>query len=105
MVSISNIQELSNRIARQYQPQKIVLFGSYSEGTANPDSDVDLLVIMSFEGKGFWKSLEILNWLNPPFSVDLLVRRPDDTQRRYQQGDPLVRQAMDQGKVLYERGD
>jgi hypothetical protein len=58
----------------------------------------------TFEGKGFWKSLEILNWLNPPFSVDLLVRRPDDTERRYRQGDPLVREAIDCGKVLYERG-
>ena len=105
MVSISNIQELSNRIARRFNPQKIVLFGSYAQGTAAPNSDVDLLVIMPFEGKGFWKSLEILNWLNPPFSVDLLVRRPDDTARRYQQRDPLVREALDEGKVLYERGD
>ncbi len=104
MVSISHIQDLSNRIVGRFNPQKIVLFGSYAQGGANPDSDVDLLVIMPFEGKGFWKSLEILNWLNPPFSVDLLVRRPDDTERRYRQGDPLVREAIDCGKVLYERG-
>ncbi len=50
-----------------------------------------------------WKSLEIINRVNPPFAVDLLARRPDDTQRRYAQGDPLIREALDQGRVLYER--
>jgi len=41
--------------------------------------------------------------VNPPFAVDLLARWPDDTQRRYAQGDPLFREALDQGRVLYER--
>jgi len=67
MVSLTNIQTLASKIARQFRPQKIILFGSYAEGKAGPDSDVDLLVIMPFEGKGFWKSLEILNALNPAF--------------------------------------
>jgi hypothetical protein len=35
--------------------------------------------------------------------VDLLARRPDDTQRGYAQGDPLIREALDQGRVLYVR--
>lgn len=102
MVSLATIQTLAAKIAGQFRPQKIILFGSYAEGTAGPDSDVDLLVIMPFEGKGFWKSLEILNALNPAFPVDLLVRRPEDTARRYEQGDPLIRQAFDNGKILYE---
>jgi hypothetical protein len=50
----------------------------------------------------FWKSLEILNWLNPDFPVDLLVRCPEDAARRYELGDPLIRDALDKGKVLYE---
>lgn len=102
MVTLANIQTLASEIVGQFRPQKIILFGSYAEGTAGPDSDVDLLVIMPFEGKGFWKSLEILNALNPAFPVDLLVRRPEDTARRYEQGDPLIRQAVDNGKILYE---
>ena len=35
--------------------------------------------------------------------VDLLARRPEDTARRYEEGDPLIREALDRGKVLYER--
>jgi len=103
MVDEQSIRELCARIVKEFQPDKIILFGSYAEGQAGPDSDVDLLVILPFEGKNLWKSLEILNRTNPGFPIDLLARRPDDTDRRYREGDPLIRAALDRGKVLYER--
>jgi len=132
MVAMNDIQAVLDCIAEAYDPDCVVLFGSHARGTATNDSDVDLLVILPFEGKPFWKSLEITNRVNPPFAVDLLVilpfegkpfwksleitnrvnppfpvdllaRRPDDTQRRYAQGDPLIREALDRGRVLYER--
>ena len=103
MTQLETIQDLSQRIAREFQPDRIILFGSYAYGTPRPDSDVDLLVIMPFDGKGFRKSLEILNRMDPSFDVDLIARRPDDTARRYAEGDPLIREALDHGKVLYER--
>ena len=103
MVAMNDIQAVVNRIAQAFDPERVVLFGSHARGTATNDSDVDLLVILSFEGKPFWKSLEITNYVNPAFAIDLLARRPDDTQRRYAQGDPLIREALDQGRILYER--
>ncbi len=103
MIDQKKIAELSGRIAREFQPEKIFLFGSHAYGEPRADSDVDLLVVLPFEGKGIRKSLEILNRLNPDFPVDLLARRPEDTARRYEEGDPLIREALDRGKVLYER--
>jgi predicted nucleotidyltransferase len=103
MVAMSNVIELSERIAKEFDPEKIILFGSHAYGAPKEYSDVDLLVIMPFEGKGFRKSLEILNRLAPRFSVDVIVRRPDDAARRYAEFDPLIRDAFDRGIVLYER--
>jgi len=103
MVQMSRIAELAGRIAREFRPERIVLFGSYARGSPRRDSDVDLLVILRFAGRGFRKSLEILNRVAPEFPVDLLARRPEDTARRYAEGDPLIREALDRGKVLYER--
>jgi predicted nucleotidyltransferase len=103
MVEFEQITELSSQIAREFQPERIILFGSYAYGTPSADSDVDLLVVLPFDGTGFRKSLEILNRVNPRFPIDLLARRPDDTSRRYAEGDPLIREALDHGKVLYER--
>jgi predicted nucleotidyltransferase len=103
MVDEQEIRFLSERIASKFKPQRIILFGSYASGSPTPDSDVDLLVILPFEGKNFYKSLEILNSTNPSFPIDLLARTPEDTERRYREGDPLIREALDRGKVLYER--
>jgi uncharacterized protein len=103
MITEQNIRELCERIVQEFQPEKIILFGSYASGNPTPDSDVDLLVVLPFAGKNFRKSLEILNRTNPFFPIDLLARDPQDTERLYQEGDPLIREALDHGKVLYER--
>ncbi len=100
---MDSIREMSQRIGAEFQPEKVVLFGSYAYGSPSDDSDVDVLVLLDFEGRSFSKSLEILNKIDPKFAVDLIARRPDDAERRYRQGDPLIREAMDRGVVLYER--
>src|SRR5260370_7241228 len=97
MVNEKNIVELSDKIVREFHPERIILFGSYAYGQPRPDSDVDLLVLLPFEGKGFYKSLEILNRLSPDFSVDLLARHPEHTPRRYPDCDPLIRHALHPG--------
>jgi predicted nucleotidyltransferase len=102
-VAMTAIESLVQRIAETFNPDKVILFGSHAANRANLESDVDLLVILPFEGRGFTKSLEILRTVNPPFPIDLIVRRPDDTSRRYEQGDPLIRDALDHGVVMYER--
>ena len=51
MASQSEIQALADKIAREFQAEKIILFGSHARGDAGPDSDVDLLVIMPRNGK------------------------------------------------------
>ena len=100
---MKDIEEVGRRIGREFRPDRVLLFGSYADGTATDDSDVDLLVVLPFEGRPFHKSLEILNRLDIRFPCDLLARSPDDVARRYEQGDPLIREALDRGKVLYER--
>ena len=101
--TINDIIEISSQIARIFQPERIILFGSYAYGSPSEDSDADLMVILQFEGKSFNQSLEILNAVDPQFPIDLIAYRPDDVERRYNEGDPLIREALDKGKVLYER--
>lgn len=103
MVTMGQIEDIGRRIGREFHPQRVVLFGSCARDTATGDSDVDLLVVMRFEGSGFRKSLEILNRLDVRFPLDLITRLPEDVDRRYIEGDPVIREAVDKGKVLYER--
>lgn len=102
MVTSEQIEELSRRIVEEFRPQRIVLFGSYATGAPTPDSDVDLLVIMPFEGKPVFQSVQIRMKTRPPFPVDLLVRTPDMIRRRLEMGDTFLRDILTSGKVLYE---
>jgi predicted nucleotidyltransferase len=103
MIAPQTITNLAEQIAREFRPRRIILFGSYAYGEPTSDSDVDLLVVLAFRGKGLHKALEFLNRIDCRFPIDLIVRRPADTARRYAEGDPLIREALYRGKVLYER--
>jgi predicted nucleotidyltransferase len=77
VISERDILDLAERITREFSPEKILLFGSHAYGNPNEESDVDLLVVMPFDGRSRDKSLEVWKAIRPPFSVDLLVRRPE----------------------------
>ena len=53
------IKEMVQRIVERFQPEKIILFGSYARGTAGPDSDVDLLDVMPVKGSKRKAQLQI----------------------------------------------
>ncbi len=43
MIETSKINEIVARIAVIFNPDKIILFGSYAGGTSNNDSDLEVL--------------------------------------------------------------
>ena len=96
------IKNLCEQIAREFQPEKIILFGSHAYGKPEWDSDVDLLVIMPFTGRHTKKAIEILNRLNPSAALDLLVRTPQQVAERLAMGDFFIREIVERGKVMYE---
>ena len=102
MVGIREIRAVSRRIAREFHPRRIILFGSYARGTPTEDSDVDLLIIMPFKGRSTDVSVEMRLKVRPPFPVDLLVRTPQAVRRRIGMGDCFMREIVESGKVLYE---
>lgn len=102
MVQAEQISELTERIAREYHPERIILFGSQARGAPGADSDVDLLVIVPFDGPPVRKAIEILNHVDPSFPVDLLVRTADQVRQRLELDDFFMREIVETGRVLYE---
>ena len=103
MVTHDQIKELSNRIVAEFQPERVVLFGSYAQGTPTPDSDIDLLIVMPFDGKPVEKSVEMRLRLRPQFPVDLIVRTPDAVRKRLEMGDYFMRDILSKGEILHRR--
>ena len=102
MVDMHSIGEITARIVQEFQPERIILFGSYAYGTPTTDSDVDLLVILPFAGKASRKALEILNKIDPQFAMDILARTPEHVQQRLAWNDFFLREILAKGKILYE---
>jgi len=98
------IRSYARAIADKFQPDKIILFGSFAYGEPNADSDVDRLVIMPARNQGS-QAYKIRLALSAPFALDLLVRTPDTMTWRIEEGDSFLREIVAKGKILYEKAD
>ena len=102
MIAMEQIQSLSRHIAREFRPERILLFGSYADGEPTDDSDVDLLIIMSFSGRPVRKAIEIRSRVRPKIPVDLIVRTPAQIAERIAKDDWFMRDIVEKGRTLYE---
>lgn len=98
LVRREQIETYCRVLAREFQPQKIILFGSYAYGKPTLNSDVDLIVIMPFRGSDTNKVVEIQTQVGAPFPMDLLLWKPGHTRRT----DYFTREILSHGKVMYE---
>jgi len=102
MVDMKEIKDLTSQIAREFSPERIILFGSYAYGQPGNDSDVDLLVVLPFKGKPVRKAIEIRNKINAGVPLDLIVRTPEQVADRVAQNDWFMREILERGHTLYE---
>jgi len=102
MATTADIKQLSDTIAREFHPKKIVLFGSHAWGIPTSDSDVDILVILPFEGKNWRMASTIRERVHPAFPLDLLVRTESQINERLNHHDTFFTEVMVKGRVLHE---
>ena len=103
MVTQKDIQATCDDIVREFAPLQVILFGSYAYGTPTEDSDVDLLVVMDIpEAETSRQATEIWQRIPRRFSMDLLVRSPEEIAYRISHNDWFLREITEKGEVLYE---
>src|ERR1041385_6510441 len=99
-----SLRPAMQKIVDELKPEKIILFGSYAYGKPNPNSDVDLLIILKTRDSLKERSWKVSRLLLPrPFPVDILVRTPKELKAALKSGDFFIREIITRGKVLYER--
>lgn len=100
----SLLHQAIGQIISAFDPQQIILFGSHAYGAPGPASDVDLLIVMDTEDRPAERIVGISRLLSPrPFPVDLIVRTPAELARDLKRVDSFMREAVEQGRVLYAR--
>jgi len=106
MISRRQIRRYCEAIAREFKPQRIILFGSYAYGSPTNDSDVDVLVIIPRRRtRSRRPSLAIRRRVNAGFPVDILVREPREIAKRLRWRDSFIGEVMEKGVVMYEARD
>lgn len=96
------IKEVADKIAKEHQPKKIILFGSYAWGEPDHDSDVDLFVVKETENTRE-TAKEIDGSIFPrPFPINLIVYTPAKLKRELNLEEPFVSKITKEGKVLFE---
>ena len=87
---------------KQYQPHKIILFGSAARGEADAESDLDVIVIKDTQ-ESFIERLEVMAKLCPPgVHADILVYTPEEIRTMVEEENPFIMEALREGKLVYE---
>jgi uncharacterized protein len=101
MVKRSQIKAFVAQLTEQFKPQSVVLFGSYAYGKPTDDSDVDLLVVMPHPGHSVEQAAKIRSRIKAGFAMDLIVRSPEELERRLDMGDVFIQEIIPKGVPLY----
>lgn len=98
------ILKMVEKIIREYQPEKVILFGSYAYGQLTEDSDVDLLIIKNTDKRPIDRWVEVkrlLRGTTPTLPVSPLVYTEKEIEERTALKDFFVEEIFEKGEILY----
>lgn len=105
MLTAELVSSMTERIVRRFRPLQIILFGSHARGDAGSQSDVDLLIVLPQIVDKRQAAIEIRRALaDLPVSKDIIVTTPEEIAHRGSLVGTVLRPALREGKVLYDRG-
>jgi predicted nucleotidyltransferase len=105
MLTQEQIHEMIEEIVQRFKPQKVILFGSYANGTPTEESDLDLLIVKDSNLPSRLQNREVRkllsNWKVP---VDVMVKSAEEFETYKDIVGTIVYPAHQFGKVIYESG-
>jgi predicted nucleotidyltransferase len=104
MIKKNKISEIVKKIAFGYNPDKIILFGSYATGNPNENSDLDLFVIKDTDLPRPQRTVQVRKMLyGSMVPIDLIVYTPKEIEEAKENIFSFVYGVLNTGKTLYER--
>jgi predicted nucleotidyltransferase len=106
IINEKTIKDIVDKIAVFYNPDKVILFGSYAEGNPNYDSDLDILIIKESDKPRYQRSNEIRKYLlGTMLPMDILVYTEKELDDEMKIDYSFIHQAMKTSIILYERNN
>jgi predicted nucleotidyltransferase len=96
------MQEI-DQIIKNYDPEKVILFGSRVKNNFNEDSDYDVLIIKDTKTRRLNRREEALKDIYLKVPIDLLILTPDEIEYLKMNESEFLHEIFDQGIVIYEK--
>ncbi len=88
---------------KKYDPEKIILFGSYARGEIDEYSDMDFVVIKKTDKRFLERLIEVTKLIDSDLGrVDVFVYTPEEFEDMIKTANPFILQVLKEGKVVYE---
>ena len=105
IITEEEINAVVERIVKGYNPEKIILFGSYSAGNPNENSDIDLFIVKNTDKPRPERAVELRKMLyGAKLPIDLIVYNQKEIDETRKNKYSFVNNVLESGKVMYERG-
>ncbi len=99
------LRHITEFIVRVCDPEAVLLFGSYTKGQDNADSDLDLLVIGNFQGSPYLRGREVREVLSRyPIRVDLHLATLEEVARAADKPYSFLSTILPSSVTLYKKG-
>ncbi len=104
MIETSQINDIVNRIAISYDPDKIILFGSYAHGNYSDNSDLDFILIKDTNIPKHKRGLEVRRlFYGLPIPMDFKIYTSTEFSNELLNQYSFLSSAIKGSKILYER--
>jgi predicted nucleotidyltransferase len=104
MIETKQINEIVNRIANNYKPEKIILFGSYARGDSNENSDLDFILIKETNSPKHKRGIEVRRlFYGLPIPMDFKIYTNTEFSNELLNQYSFLSSAIKSSKILYER--
>lgn len=98
------IENVVDVIIKEAQPDRVILFGSFSKDSATLDSDLDILVIKETDKRPIDRRIEIERLLpDRDRPLDIFVYTPKEISYLFSVGSPFINEILETGRVVYMR--
>ena len=87
---------------KKYEPEKIILFGSQADGTANKDSDYDIAIIKDTNKSYRERLIDVRSLVRMTTPIDFFVFTQSEIDK-HKNSNPMIKEIMTRGKVMYEQ--
>lgn len=106
MLTTSTVSDVINTIISGYDPEKIIIFGSYARNEQSIDSDLDLLIVKDTDQSFVQRQRAVRSLFEKqPFAMDILIYTSEEFEKGRNWLNNIINIAVKTGKLVYERSN